>query len=102
MSDFHYVYILVSEKYPEKHYTGLTTELPARLKSIIMEKSNILQNSNLGELRRQSPLKAEIRLQSLSLISPLPKGIEIAAPYRAREDKKDSREDHPGVSCCHS
>ncbi len=31
MSVFHYVYILVSEKYPEKHYTGLTNDLSARL-----------------------------------------------------------------------
>ena len=26
MPDFHYVYILVSEKYPDKHYTGLMIE----------------------------------------------------------------------------
>ena len=32
MDTFHYVYILVSEKDPTAHYTGLTTDLPARLK----------------------------------------------------------------------
>ena len=30
-SEFHYVYILVSESDPSRHYTGCTTDLPARL-----------------------------------------------------------------------
>ena len=29
---YHYVYILVSETDPSRHYTGCTTDLPARLK----------------------------------------------------------------------
>lgn len=33
MSDFHYVYILVSEQDPSRHYTGLTDDLEARLKA---------------------------------------------------------------------
>jgi putative endonuclease len=33
MKDFHYVYILVSETDPTKHYTGYTTDLPARLEA---------------------------------------------------------------------
>ncbi|MEA3288116.1 MAG: GIY-YIG nuclease family protein [Candidatus Marinimicrobia bacterium] len=32
MSSFYYVYILISEKYLNKHYTGLTTNLKKRLK----------------------------------------------------------------------
>ena len=32
MNNFHYVYILVSEKDPTAHYTDLTDDLPARLK----------------------------------------------------------------------
>ena len=32
MKDFHYVYILVSEKEPARHYTGITTDLESRLK----------------------------------------------------------------------
>ena len=31
MRDFHYVYILVSETDPSRHYTGLTDDLHARL-----------------------------------------------------------------------
>ena len=33
MSDFHYVYILVSRSNPGRHYTGLTDDLGARLKA---------------------------------------------------------------------
>ena len=33
MSRFHYVYILVSGSDPTRHYTGLTDDLGARLKS---------------------------------------------------------------------
>ena len=33
MARFHYVYILVSEADPERHYTGLTTDLSKRLKA---------------------------------------------------------------------
>ncbi len=29
---FHYVYILVSNTWPERHYTGCTSELNARIK----------------------------------------------------------------------
>jgi predicted GIY-YIG superfamily endonuclease len=32
MSEFHYVYILVSELFPDRHYTGLTQDLTARLR----------------------------------------------------------------------
>jgi predicted GIY-YIG superfamily endonuclease len=32
MATFHYVYILISESQPEKHYTGLTVDLGGRLK----------------------------------------------------------------------
>ena len=32
MEDYHYVYILVSENNPERHYTGCTTNLGVRLK----------------------------------------------------------------------
>jgi predicted GIY-YIG superfamily endonuclease len=32
MKNFHYVYILVSEKDQEKHYIGTTSDLSARLK----------------------------------------------------------------------
>ena len=32
MNNFHYVYILASESDPTAHYTGLTTDLHARLK----------------------------------------------------------------------
>jgi len=32
MKGFHYVYILVSESDPARHYTGLTNDLPERLK----------------------------------------------------------------------
>lgn len=31
-STFHYVYILVSLSFPDRHYTGITTDLKARLK----------------------------------------------------------------------
>jgi len=31
MADFHYVYVLVSEELPRRHYTGLTEDLWARL-----------------------------------------------------------------------
>lgn len=31
-SDYHYVYVLVSEKHPERHYTGYTTNLQDRLR----------------------------------------------------------------------
>ncbi len=31
MKDLHHVYILVSEAYPGKHYTGLTVDLEKRL-----------------------------------------------------------------------
>jgi len=31
MAKFSYVYILVSESHPERHYTGLTCDLRARL-----------------------------------------------------------------------
>lgn len=31
MQNFHYVYILVSENDPERHYTGLTDDLKKRL-----------------------------------------------------------------------
>ncbi|MBX7259623.1 MAG: GIY-YIG nuclease family protein [Candidatus Hydrogenedentes bacterium] len=30
-TNFHYVYLLVSEKYPDRHYTGCTLDLRARL-----------------------------------------------------------------------
>ena len=33
MKDFHYVYILVNQNNPERHYTGLTSDLDSRLKS---------------------------------------------------------------------
>jgi predicted GIY-YIG superfamily endonuclease len=33
MKNLHHVYILVSESHPGKHYTGLTTNLGARLAS---------------------------------------------------------------------
>ena len=33
MKRFHHVYILVSESHPGEHYTGLTTNLRARLDS---------------------------------------------------------------------
>ena len=32
MSEFHYVYILVSETDSDRHYTGLTKDLQARLR----------------------------------------------------------------------
>jgi predicted GIY-YIG superfamily endonuclease len=31
MSSFHYVYILCSENYPDRHYTGFTEDLKSRL-----------------------------------------------------------------------
>ena len=31
-STFHYVYILVSLPFPDRHYTGVTTDLKGRLK----------------------------------------------------------------------
>jgi len=33
MATFHYVYVLVSETDPKRHYTGLTDDLSARLKA---------------------------------------------------------------------
>jgi len=33
MNNFHYVYILVSKDNPDRHYTGLTKDLDARLKA---------------------------------------------------------------------
>ncbi len=33
MNNFFYIYILVSETSPEKHYTGITQDLETRLKS---------------------------------------------------------------------
>jgi len=33
MAGFYYVYIMVSESHPTRHYTGLTNDLNARLKS---------------------------------------------------------------------
>ena len=33
MATFHYVYQLVSDSKPSSHYTGLTTDLPGRLKA---------------------------------------------------------------------
>jgi predicted GIY-YIG superfamily endonuclease len=33
MSDYHYVYILVSERNPRRHYTGHTENLSGRLRS---------------------------------------------------------------------
>jgi len=33
MNRFHYVYVLVSNPNPKRHYTGLTDDLDARLKS---------------------------------------------------------------------
>lgn len=33
MADFHYVYILVSDRDPTRHYTGLTEDLDSRLQS---------------------------------------------------------------------
>ena len=33
MSDFHYVYILVSETNPKRHYTGTTDDLDERLRA---------------------------------------------------------------------
>ena len=32
-SGFHYVYVLASEADPARHYTGCTSDLPARLKT---------------------------------------------------------------------
>ncbi|MBN1899862.1 GIY-YIG nuclease family protein [Candidatus Sumerlaeota bacterium] len=32
MHDFHYVYILRSVNYPDRHYTGITDNLESRLK----------------------------------------------------------------------
>jgi len=46
MSNFHYVYILVSKKYPDKHYTGLTTDLVSRLRK-----------HNQGEVKHSSKFK---------------------------------------------
>ncbi len=31
MPPFHYVYLLQSERFPDRHYTGLTTDLQSRL-----------------------------------------------------------------------
>ena len=31
MSDYHYVYILVSKRDPDRHYVGITTDLRERL-----------------------------------------------------------------------
>ena len=31
MATFHYVYLLQSERFPDRHYVGLTTDLAARL-----------------------------------------------------------------------
>jgi len=31
MATFHYVYLLQSERFPDRHYVGLTTDLQARL-----------------------------------------------------------------------
>ena len=33
MANFHYVYILVSESHPGRHYTGLTRDLQGRVKA---------------------------------------------------------------------
>ena len=33
MAAFHYVYILVSARFPDRHYTGLTTNLETRLQA---------------------------------------------------------------------
>ena len=33
MATFHYVYILVNEKDPSRHYTGITNDLDARLQA---------------------------------------------------------------------
>ena len=33
MATFHHVYILISEKEPKRHYTGLTSDLISRLKA---------------------------------------------------------------------
>jgi len=33
MTDFHYVYILVSDRDPTRHYTGLTDDLDTRLQA---------------------------------------------------------------------
>ncbi|MEA3287865.1 MAG: GIY-YIG nuclease family protein [Candidatus Marinimicrobia bacterium] len=60
MSNFHYVYILVSEKYPDKHYTGLTIDLTTRLKK-----------HNHGEVKHTSKFK--------------PWKIETAISFRNRE-----------------
>jgi putative endonuclease len=51
MINFHYVYILVSEKDPSEHYTGITTDLESRLK-----------RHNAGELphsRRYQPWRIQ-------------------------------------------
>jgi predicted GIY-YIG superfamily endonuclease len=33
VKDYHYVYIIVSKDYPDKHYTGLTGDIESRLKA---------------------------------------------------------------------
>ena len=60
MSNFHYVYILTSQKYSGKHYTGLTANLNARLKK-----------HNHGEVKHTSKYK--------------PWQIETAISFRSKE-----------------
>ncbi len=60
MSSFHYVYILTSNKYPDKNYTGLTTNLDVRLKK-----------HNHGEVKHTSKYK--------------PWQIETAISFRNKE-----------------
>ena len=33
MATFHYVYILVSESHPNRHYTGLTDDIDSRIRA---------------------------------------------------------------------
>ena len=59
MKRFHHVYILVSESIPGKHYTGLTSDLKARLAA-----------HNLGQVPHTSKFK--------------PWRIETAVTFRSR------------------
>ena len=51
MEGFHYVYILVSEKDPSKHYTGVTSDLEDRLKRY--------NSGDLPHSRKYRPWKIE-------------------------------------------
>ena len=64
MSEFHYVYILVSKSDPARHYTGLTDDLASRLKA-----------HNAGQL----PYTARHR----------PWQIDTAIAFRSREKARD-------------